>query len=67
MSETTLLGEDSHASCQLCQREIPRAEVLAVEAQEYAYYFCGQGCYEQWQWERGGARLKAKGVLPGRY
>lgn len=52
MNETILLGEYSHASCQLCQREIPRAEVLTIEAQEYAYYFCGQGCYQQWQWEQ---------------
>ena len=52
MHAARLLGEDAQASCLLCQREIPRAEVLTVEAQEYAYFFCGPGCYQQWEWEQ---------------
>ena len=60
MTEKMLLGEDSHASCLLCQREIPRADVLTVEAKEYAYYFCGQGCFQQWQWEQDNGRGSAR-------
>ena len=39
-------------SCHVCHREIPRADALTVEGQEYLYYFCGQGCYARWQQEQ---------------
>ena len=52
MHTAILMGDDALCQCLLCQSEIPRETVLTVEAQDYAYYFCGQGCYLQWQWEQ---------------
>jgi hypothetical protein len=36
-------------SCRVCHREIPFAEALNIEGQEYMYYFCGYGCYDHWR------------------
>jgi YHS domain-containing protein len=36
-------------SCRICHREIPYAEALSIEGQEYMYFFCGSGCYEHWR------------------
>lgn len=35
--------------CAVCHKEIPRTEALSVEGKEYAYHFCGQGCFTQWE------------------
>lgn len=35
-------------SCRVCHREIPHAEALNIEGQEYTYYFCGYGCFDHW-------------------
>lgn len=40
-------------SCSLCQLQVPHAEALSVEGQEYLYYFCGLGCYEAWRQDGG--------------
>jgi YHS domain-containing protein len=36
-------------SCSICHREVPHAETLSAEGQDYFLYFCGTDCYEQWQ------------------
>lgn len=36
-------------SCNICHREVPHAESLGVEGQDYLLYFCGPDCYGQWQ------------------
>lgn len=40
--------EPEHVSCELCHKEVPRADSLNVEGKEYIYYFCGHGCYSRW-------------------
>lgn len=36
-------------SCMSCQREIPHAKAMSIEGKEYAYFFCGYGCYQHWR------------------
>lgn len=43
--------QSNGVSCSVCHREVPRADALSVEGQEYLYYFCGQGCYILWKQE----------------
>lgn len=45
-------SEPAEVSCHVCHTEIPRAEALSAEAQEYVYYFCGNGCYVHWRQQR---------------
>lgn len=35
--------------CASCHKEIPHTEALTVEGKEYAYHFCGQGCFVEWE------------------
>lgn len=35
--------------CGVCHREIPHAEALNIEGQEYTYFFCGYGCFDHWR------------------
>ena len=35
--------------CLTCHKEIPHANVLSIEGKEYAYHFCGQTCFQQWE------------------
>ena len=53
------IKEPEPVSCAVCQLEIPRAESLSIEGKEYAYYFCGHGCYTRWSTELG-ERMKNK-------
>ncbi|HEY9148524.1 MAG TPA: DUF3330 domain-containing protein [Gammaproteobacteria bacterium] len=55
MKEATETTDAPLVSCHICQLEVPHAEALSVEGQEYLYYFCGQGCYSQWQQEHNNA------------
>lgn len=52
MKQATETTSTPAVSCHVCQREVPNAEALSAEGQEYLYYFCGHGCYSQWQQER---------------
>lgn len=36
-------------SCRECNLEIPPEEAFVSEATEYAFYFCGVGCYDAWR------------------
>ena len=40
---------EQKVSCELCMREIPRSEALVSEAQDYALYFCGIECFDEWR------------------
>lgn len=37
------------AKCGQCSKEISHAEAMTPEGQEYAQFFCGLECYEQWR------------------
>jgi len=45
-------------SCHVCHREVPHADALSVEGQEYLFFFCGQGCYVNWKQDHPGAQRK---------
>jgi hypothetical protein len=56
---TRLAVENSHpVTCNICHREVPRAESLSAEGQDYLWFFCGLDCYEQW---RHGAEAEGSG------
>lgn len=46
-------------SCHVCHQEIPHADALSAEGQEYLFFFCGQGCYVQWNQEEAKARRES--------
>lgn len=48
MTSEQPVKEPEPVSCEICHREIPKADSLTIEGQEYAYYFCGHGCYSRW-------------------
>jgi len=35
-------------ACEVCFREVPRSAARAQECADYARYFCGDDCYQQW-------------------
>jgi hypothetical protein len=39
---------DPSSKCNQCNKEISHAEAMTPEGQEYAQFFCGLGCYQQW-------------------
>jgi hypothetical protein len=47
--------------CNLCHREIPHAEELSIEGQEYAYHFCGHDCYDHWRQDEQGKDRRKEG------
>jgi hypothetical protein len=49
MATQSPANEPEAVSCRVCHREIPVAEALTSEGQEYMYYFCGYGCYDHWR------------------
>jgi len=34
--------------CEVCLKEIPRAEGVNAEAEDYVVHFCGLDCYRAW-------------------
>jgi hypothetical protein len=59
---TRLAVENSHpVSCTICHREVPRAESLSAEGQDYLWFFCGLGCYEQWHQSAGAVAADTHG------
>jgi hypothetical protein len=46
-------------SCRECTIEIPPEEAFVSEASEYAFYFCGVGCYDAWR-ERAEKEMSGK-------
>lgn len=60
MKDATEESTPPAVSCLICHREVPHAEALTAEGQEYLYYFCGQGCYVHWKNEQGQASPKRK-------
>jgi hypothetical protein len=35
--------------CQVCHRQLPAAQALRQEADDYVLWFCGSNCYRKWQ------------------
>jgi hypothetical protein len=60
------IKEPEQVSCAACQLEIPRAESLSIEGKEYAYHFCGHGCYTRWNTELGERKNNTKPDAPGK-
>ncbi len=58
MNNSAEQPELEEVSCNVCHQQVPHAESLAVEAQEYLYFFCGQGCYSTWQQLNGASLVK---------
>ena len=36
------------SKCNQCNKELAHAEAMTPEGQEYAQFFCGFECYQQW-------------------
>ncbi len=49
MKRLSNINVSDGVTCHLCHRELPYAEALNIEGQEYAYHFCGYGCFGEWQ------------------
>ncbi len=49
MNNNAEQAEVEAVTCHVCQQDVPHTQGLTVEAQEYLFFFCGQGCYESWQ------------------
>ena len=41
--------DETRVACAVCRKEIPASEAHAYEVQDYVYYFCGAGCYDDWK------------------
>jgi hypothetical protein len=39
---------DTRVNCDQCSKEIARAEAMTPEGRDYALFFCGFECYQQW-------------------
>ncbi|MDH5719194.1 MAG: DUF3330 domain-containing protein [Spirochaetia bacterium] len=48
MSEKTKENEEL-VSCEICLKELSKAEAKSAEAQDYVLNFCGIDCYKEWQ------------------
>ncbi len=46
---STTQTQTSVLRCSICHKEIPHNKALTVESKEYAYHFCGQGCFVEWE------------------
>ncbi len=42
-------AEVKMVGCEVCLKEIPKAEARAEEVDDYVLYFCGLECYGKWQ------------------
>lgn len=36
-------------ACELCMKEIPKADASVIETHDYVVHFCGLDCYDQWR------------------
>jgi len=52
MIEARTLTDVELVKCEICLKEVPKSEVQNAEARDYVAYFCGPGCYEEWEAER---------------
>ena len=48
----TTVRELDRVPCDVCQHDIPIAEVVAAEVTDYVVYFCGLDCYDRWRRQR---------------
>ena len=49
MSAPVTATESVLVACEVCLKEIPRAESTIEEVDDYVMYFCGLGCYQLWR------------------
>lgn len=60
MAANTLTMETERVACDVCLKEIPKSEAVVPEALDYVVYFCGLGCYERWERQRGARSEQVK-------
>jgi elongation factor P--beta-lysine ligase len=49
MNEKPKPTNSVYVSCEVCLTEIPESASMTSEAEDYAQYFCGIECYNQWR------------------
>jgi hypothetical protein len=50
---------EATVSCSECCALLPPEQALNVEAEDYAYHFCGADCYARWHARSGGVQVSA--------
>ena len=54
-------SEADTVTCSACRKELDPRRSYRADGDEYVYHFCGVGCYDRWNRERGqGARSTSK-------
>jgi hypothetical protein len=48
--------QDLRVSCSACHAELDTMNSYRVDAAEYVYHFCGDGCYRHWRRESDAGR-----------
>ena len=48
MTETAKLTDVELVKCEVCLKEVPKSGAQSAEARDYVAYFCGLGCYAEW-------------------
>lgn len=41
--------QQPHVSCSACRAELDPVRSYRIDAEEYAYHFCGEDCYRHWR------------------
>jgi hypothetical protein len=49
MKEQREPTQDEMVACEVCLKEIPKAEAKSEEATDYIVHFCGLDCYSKWK------------------
>lgn len=53
MIDAKKLADVPKIRCVTCLKEIPPSEAMVPEGRDYALYFCGIHCYQEWQKKKG--------------
>lgn len=51
MTENNKTSQNETIECEVCLKEIPKAEAKSEEATDYVIHFCGLDCYSKWKEE----------------
>lgn len=52
MIETTKPTDVESVKCEVCSKEISKADAQSAEARDYVAYFCGLECFDDWMKEK---------------
>lgn len=53
-TEKPVPNEPEHVQCEFCLAELPVAQSIAEEGEEYIQHFCGLECLERWRTRKPG-------------